>query len=248
MRTPKRKEEREKSGEMPGHVAIIMDGNGRWAKGRGRPRIFGHRAGMQSVREVVEAAGDLGIEVLTLYAFSAENWSRPRSEVVALMALLRKYTILEKDELRDQGIRVRAIGRVEELDPRARRALDETIRYTEGGDRMTLNLAISYSGRVEILDAVRALARQAKDGEIDPDEIDEKIFSAHLYTKDVPDPDLLIRTSGEMRISNFLLYQMAYTEIYVTDVLWPDFRRDDLCRAIEAYRLRERRFGRVTAG
>ena len=239
---------RERKGDIPSHVAIIMDGNGRWAKMKGRPRIFGHRAGMESVRDVVEAAGELGIRVLTLFAFSTENWSRPRSEVLALMSLLRKYTLIEKEELREKGIRVQAIGRVAELFPKAREALEEAIEYTAGGEKMILNLAISYSGRVEIIDAVRAIARDVQQGLIRPDEIDERVFSDHLYTKDLPDPDLLIRTSGEMRISNFLLYQMAYTEIYVTDVLWPDFRRDDLYRAIAAYQCRERRFGRVVTG
>jgi undecaprenyl diphosphate synthase len=222
-----------------------MDGNGRWAKLKGKPRIFGHRAGMESVRDVVEAAGELGVKVLTLYAFSKENWSRPRSEVLSLMSLLRKYTMLEKEELKEKGIRVRAIGRVMELYPKAREALEEAILYTASGEKMILNLAISYSGRVEIIDAVRAIAKDAKNGQIRPEDIDETVFSEYLYTKDIPDPDLLIRTSGEMRISNFLLYQMAYTEIYVTDVLWPDFRRDDLYQAIAAYQCRERRFGRV---
>jgi undecaprenyl diphosphate synthase len=232
-------------GEIPSHVAIIMDGNGRWAKMKGKPRIFGHRAGMESVRDVVEAAGELGVRVLTLYAFSTENWSRPRSEVLALMSLLRKYTLIEKEELKEKGIRVQAIGRIAELYPKAREALQEAIEYTSDCSKMILNLAISYSGRVEILDAVRGIAKDAQKGLVQPDDIDENVFSEYLYTKDLPDPDLLIRTSGEMRISNFLLYQMAYTEIYVTDVLWPDFRRDDLYRAISVYQGRERRFGRV---
>ncbi len=237
----------DKKGKIPHHVAIIMDGNGRWAKQKGKPRIFGHKAGMESVRNAVEAAGDLGVKVLTLYAFSKENWSRPRTEVLALMSLLQKYTKLEKEELREKGIKVRAIGRVKELYPKAREALEEAIRYTAAGDKMILNLAISYSGRVEIIDAVREIARDTKNGRLQPDDIDEVLFSDYLYTKDLPDPDLLIRTSGEMRISNFLLYQMAYTEIYVTDVLWPDFRKDDLVKAIEAYQSRERRFGQVVA-
>jgi undecaprenyl diphosphate synthase len=237
----------ELKGEIPTHVAIIMDGNGRWAKLKGRPRIFGHKAGMESVRNVVKTAGELGVKILTLYAFSKENWSRPRSEVLALMSLLRKYTKLEKEELKKQGIKVQAIGRTMELFPKAREALEETIKYTASGKKMLLNLAISYSGRVEIIDAVREIARDAKHGLVQPDDIDEDKFARYLYTKDLPDPDLLIRTSGEMRISNFLLYQMAYTEIYVTDVLWPDFRRDDLFRAIAAYQRRERRFGQVIA-
>lgn len=237
----------EKKGEIPSHLAIIMDGNGRWAKMKGKPRIFGHRAGMESVRDIVEAAGELGVQVLTLYAFSTENWSRPRSEVLALMSLLRKYTLIEKEELKEMGIRVQAIGRLAELYPKARKALQEAIDYTSECNKMILNLAISYSGRVEIIDAVREIAKDARNGLVQPDEIDENIFTNYLYTKDLPDPDFLIRTSGEMRISNFLLYQMAYTEIYVTDVLWPDFRRDDLYRAISVYQGRERRFGRVVA-
>jgi len=233
-------------GEIPVHVAIIMDGNGRWAKRKGKPRIFGHRAGMESVRNVVKAAGELGIKILTLYAFSMENWSRPRSEVLALMSLLRRYTRTEKEELKKKGIKVQAIGRTAELYPGAREALEEIIRYTASGRKMTLNLAISYSGRVEIIDAVKEIIRDTEKGIIRVDDIDEKRFSEYLYTRNLPDPDLLIRTSGEMRISNFLLYQMAYTEIYVTDVLWPDFRKEDLYRAISAYQGRERRFGRVT--
>jgi undecaprenyl diphosphate synthase len=223
-----------------------MDGNGRWAKRKGKPRIFGHRAGMESVRNVVKAAGELGIKILTLYAFSMENWSRPRSEVLALMSLLRRYTRTEKEELKKKGIKVQAIGRTAELYPGAREALEEIIRYTASGRKMTLNLAISYSGRVEIIDAVKEIIRDTEKGIIRVDDIDEKRFSEYLYTRNLPDPDLLIRTSGEMRISNFLLYQMAYTEIYVTDVLWPDFRKEDLYRAISAYQGRERRFGRVT--
>jgi len=237
----------ELKGEIPTHVAIIMDGNGRWAKLKGRPRIFGHKAGMESVRDVVKTAGELGVKILTLYAFSKENWSRPRAEVLALMSLLRKYTKLEKEELREKGIKVQTIGRTMELFPKARKALEETINYTAAGKKMILNLAISYSGRIEIIDAVRELARDAKLGLVQPEDIDEDKFTKYLYTRDLPDPDLLIRTSGEMRISNFLLYQMAYTEIYVTDVLWPDFRRDDLFRAIAAYQRRERRFGQVVA-
>lgn len=233
-------------GEIPTHVAVIMDGNGRWARQKGRPRIFGHRAGMESVRAVVKVAGDIGVKVLTLYAFSTENWRRPRSEVLALMSLLRKYTKLEKEELREKGIRVQTIGRVNELYPKAREALEEAIRYTSSGTKMVLNLAISYSGRIEMVDAVRKIALDAKEGRIKPEDIDEEKLAGYLYTKHLPDPDLLIRTSGEMRISNFLLYQLAYTEIYVTDVLWPDFRREGFLEAISAYQGRERRFGRVT--
>jgi len=233
-------------GEIPTHVAVIMDGNGRWAKQKGRPRIFGHRAGMESVRAVVKVAGEIGVKVLTLYAFSTENWRRPRSEVLALMSLLRRYTKQEKEELREKGIRVQAIGRVNELYPKAREALEEAIQYTSSGTKMVLNLAISYSGRIEMVDAVRKIALDAKEGRIKPEDIDEERLAGYLYTRHLPDPDLLIRTSGEMRISNFLLYQMAYTEIYVTDVLWPDFRREGFLEAISAYQGRERRFGRVT--
>ena len=233
------------NGNIPSHVAIIMDGNGRWAQKRGKPRVYGHQQGMKSVREVVEGCRELGCKVLTLYAFSEENWSRPASEIKALMLLLRSYITKEKKSLRDNGIRVGCIGRLEKLSPVSRKAIRDAIEFTSDQDQMLLNLAVSYGSRTEILDAVRSLARQVVKGELAPEEIDEKKFSAALYTADLPEPDLLIRTSGEMRISNFLLWQIGYTEIYITDVLWPDFRKQNLLEAVAAFQKRERRFGRV---
>ncbi|MFQ6103037.1 MAG: isoprenyl transferase [Candidatus Glassbacteria bacterium] len=240
-------EEVKRSGDCPDHIAVIMDGNGRWAKQRRKPRIFGHQAGMKSVREVIEACGDVGVKYLTLYAFSSENWNRPRSEVAALMKLLKVYTLSEREELREQGVQVRAIGRIDELEETAREAIRSIEEYTRDGDRMVLNLAINYGGRSEIVDAVRALSGEVARGKLLPRDINEHLFARFLYTSNDPDPDLLIRTSGEMRISNFLLYQMAYTEIYVTDVLWPDFRREHLYEAILDYQKRERRFGKVSS-
>jgi undecaprenyl diphosphate synthase len=232
-------------GNLPRHVAIIMDGNGRWAARRQRPRIFGHRAGMRSVRAVLEAAGDLHIPYLTLYAFSNENWKRPRAEIEALMLLLRRYIAAERKELMERGIRVRAIGEIDRMVPEARRDLQEIIEQTAENDRLTVTLALSYGGRAEIVRAARRIAEAARAGDLDPATLDEATLSAFLYTADIPDPDLLIRTSGEMRLSNFLLWQIAYTELYVTDILWPDFGRDAFFDAIEAYQARERRFGAV---
>jgi undecaprenyl diphosphate synthase len=235
------------AGECPAHVAVIMDGNGRWAKQRGKPRVFGHRAGMKSVREVIEACGDVGVKYLTLYAFSSENWNRPKLEVRALMRLLERYTQSEREELKAQGVRVRAIGRIDKLEESAQRAIRSIEDHTRDGRKMVLNLAINYGGRCEIVDAVRRITRDVGQGKLRPEDVDEELFARFLYTSDMPDPDLLIRTSGEMRVSNFLLYQMAYTEIYVTDVLWPDFRREHLYRAILDYQKRERRFGKVSS-
>ena len=232
-------------GNLPHHVAIIMDGNGRWAARRQRPRIFGHRAGMRSVRSVLEAAGDLRIPFLTLYAFSKENWKRPRAEVDALMRLLRRYIASETRELMERGVRVRAIGEIERLAPDARRDLESLIEQTAGNDRLTVTFAISYGGRSEIVEAARRIAEEALAGRLEPAALDEQVFERFLYTVDLPEPDLLIRTSGEMRISNFLLWQIAYTELYVTDILWPDFGREAFFDAIESYQARERRFGAV---
>jgi undecaprenyl diphosphate synthase len=232
-------------GNLPRHVAIIMDGNGRWAARRKRPRIVGHRAGMRSVRAVLEAAGDVGIPYLTLYAFSKENWKRPRAEVEALMLLLRRYIAAERKELMERGVRVRAIGELHRLAPEYRRDLDQLIADTARNERLTATLAISYGGRSEIVEAARAIALAARAGTLDPSTLDEAAVTAHLNAPDLPDPDLLIRTSGEMRISNFLLWQIAYTELYFTDILWPDFGREAFFDAIEAYQARERRFGAV---
>ncbi|HID10443.1 MAG TPA: isoprenyl transferase [Candidatus Latescibacteria bacterium] len=226
-------------GNLPRHIAIIMDGNGRWARMRGLDRIEGHRAGRESVRDVVRACGELGIEVLTLYAFSVENWRRPRREVWALMRLLRDTLYEEVEELDRNNVRLIAIGRLDELPKTSREALFWAMKRTKDNTGLMLNLALNYGGRVEIVDAVRRIL----EGGYRPEDVDEAVFSAHLYTAGLPDPDLLIRTSGELRVSNFLLWQMAYTEIWVTDVLWPDFRRKHLYQAIEAYQRRERRFG-----
>jgi undecaprenyl diphosphate synthase len=234
-------------GHVPRHVAIIMDGNGRWARERGRPREFGHRAGMTSVRDSVEGSMDAGVEVLTLYAFSQENWGRPRGEVSALMSLLELYVRKEQRELKEKGVEVRAIGDLERLGPRTRRALEGIVEHTRGETRMRLNLAVSYGSRAEITRAARLLAEQVRDGSLSPEEIDEELFASHLYTAGDPDPDLLIRTSGELRISNFMLWQLAYTELHITPVLWPDFNREHLFAAIRDFQRRERRFGRVAA-
>jgi undecaprenyl diphosphate synthase len=236
------------SGAVPRHVAVIMDGNGRWARKRGLPRHAGHRQGMKAVREVIEGATEAGLRVLTLFAFSTENWQRPPTEISALMGLLEHYARRERKELRRMGVEVHVLGALDRMDPTTRRAVDEIVRGTRGGERLRLNLMISYSGREELLRAVRILAEQAARGEVDPDAIDEEAFEDVLFTRGLPDPDLLIRTSGEKRLSNFLLWQLAYTEIHISPVLWPDFTREDLFGALLDYQRRERRFGRVGAG
>jgi undecaprenyl diphosphate synthase len=235
------------TGDVPRHVAIIMDGNGRWARQRNRPREFGHRAGMRAVREVVEGSIDAGIEILTLFAFSQENWQRPPTEVSALMSLLELYVRREARELKEKGVEVRVIGCMDRLGPRTRGALERVIDHTRGGTNLRLNLAISYGSRAEIVEAARRLAERVARGTLVPEEIDETLLSGALYTHDDPDPDLLIRTSGEFRLSNFMLWQLAYTELHVTPVLWPDFTRDRLQAALQDFRRRERRFGRVSA-
>ena len=232
-------------GEVPGHVAVIMDGNGRWARQRGLPRYAGHREGMRAVRETVEGAVEAGVGILTLFAFSTENWQRPDREIGALMSLPRLYAEKERRQLRSEGVQVRVLGEVDRLEPATRKAADRIMAGTAQGDRLRLNLMISYSGREEILRATRSLARDAVRGHIDPDAIDEHAFRSRLFTAELPDPDLLIRTSGEFRISNFLLWQLAYTEIHITPVLWPEFTREDLFEGILEYQRRERRFGRV---
>ncbi|MFI5234194.1 MAG: isoprenyl transferase [Gemmatimonadales bacterium] len=233
------------NGGIPAHVAIIMDGNGRWATGRSLPRPLGHHAGMQSVREAVEGALAAGVEVLTLFAFSQENWQRPAEEIDALMSLLQEYIAKEAAELRQSGVAVRMLGDLERLVPSARGAVDRIEQETSGGEKLALNVCLSYGGRAEITRAARLLAEEAVRGELDPADIDESAVARHLYTARWPDPDLLIRTSGEMRLSNFLLWQLAYAEIHVTPVLWPDFTRQHLFEAILEYQRRERRFGRV---
>jgi len=230
---------------IPRHVAIIMDGNGRWAKQRGKARIEGHRVGAESVRAIVRACGELGIEYLTLYAFSSENWNRPRAEVSALMHLLEFYLKQEIPELNKNNVRLTAIGRIHELPGSAQKQLAKSIEALSKNTGLTLVLALSYGGRAELVDATRSIAREVKAGRLDIADIDDKLISQHLYTRDIPDPDLLVRTSGEMRVSNFLLWQISYAEIYVTDVLWPDFRKPELEQACEEYGKRSRRFGLV---
>jgi undecaprenyl diphosphate synthase len=227
--------------QLPSHVAVIMDGNGRWAAQRHLPRVEGHRAGIDSVRDVVETSARLGIDVLTLYAFSIENWKRPRAEVNTLMLLLKRYIRLELATLLKNNIRFRVIGRPEELSPDVQDELEVGIRKTAGNSGMIFNIALNYGGRAEIVDA----ARRAMRAGVDPDALDEQRFSEFLYTAGQPDPDLLIRTSGEMRVSNFLLWQIAYAEIWVTETLWPDFRRRDLLEAVIAYQKRDRRYGGI---
>jgi undecaprenyl diphosphate synthase len=226
---------------LPSHVAIIMDGNGRWAAQRHLPRVEGHRAGIDSVRDVVETSARLGIDVLTLYAFSIENWKRPRAEVNTLMMLLKRYIRLELATLNKNNIRFRVIGRPEELAADVQDELEVGIRQTAGNTGMLFNIALNYGGRAEIVDA----ARRAIAAGLAPEELDEQRFGEFLYTAGQPDPDLLIRTSGEMRVSNFLLWQIAYSEIWVTETLWPDFRRRDLLEAVLAYQKRDRRYGGI---
>jgi len=230
---------------LPRHVAIIMDGNGRWAELRGLPRIAGHAEGIKSVREIITLSGELGIAALTIYAFSQENWKRPSAEINALMALLEQYLQSEMEALIEKGARFRAIGQIDWLPSSAREWVRRVERETAHLDRLLLNVALSYGGRSEIVDAVRRLAQDCKDGKVQPDEIDEAVMEGYLFTHGLPDPDLLIRTSGEARISNFLLWQLAYTEMYFTPTLWPDFRRREGLLALLEYQKRERRFGRV---
>ena len=235
------------SGPIPRHVAIIMDGNGRWANERRLPRPFGHRAGMKAVRETVEAALEYGVEVLTLFAFSEENWNRPATEISALMELLEEYIAREVAELSDQGVRVRVLGDRSRLTPGGRAAVERVENETAGGPKLSLNLCISYSSRGEIARAARLLAEEVLKGTKKLEDIDEEALRSKLYTAPWGDPDLLIRTSGEQRLSNFLLWQLAYTELYITPVLWPDFNRRTLLDAILDYQRRDRRFGKVTA-
>ncbi|CAB4242367.1 Isoprenyl transferase [Methylacidimicrobium sp. AP8] len=229
----------------PTHVAIIMDGNGRWARARSLPRVEGHRAGFEAAREVVRTAAEVGVAFLTLYAFSVENWKRPPKEVSALMALLENFLAEAEPELIANDVRLKAIGRLVDLPAGLRKKIEAVSLRTARGRKLTLSLALSYSGRIEIVTAARQMADEVLRGVLRPAEIDEASFRRHLYTGEDPDPDLLIRTSGEMRLSNFLLWQVSYSEIYFTDVLWPDFRRDAFLRALEEYGRRRRRFGRL---
>jgi undecaprenyl diphosphate synthase len=229
--------------KLPRHIAVIMDGNGRWAQRKGLPRIEGHRRGVASVRRTTEECSRLGIEQLTLYCLSSENWKRPQIELDFLMRLLEQYMIEERRTILDQNIRCSVIGRRHGIPDDVLREMDKTLELSRGNTGLRLCLAINYGGRAEIIDAVQGIAAGVADGRIAPDEIDEKVFAAHLYTAGTPDPDLLIRTAGEMRVSNFLLWQISYAEIWVTDACWPEFREEHLHQAIRDFAARDRRFG-----
>lgn len=231
---------------LPQHIAVIMDGNGRWAKKIGKLRIFGHQSGVNSVREVSEACAELGVKVLTLYAFSTENWNRPRQEVTALMTLLVKTIKKETKTLMKNGIRLDSIGDKTLLPPDCIDELNEAIETTKNNDRMTLILALSYSSKWDIVNSVKQIAKSIKNNEIEVEDINEELITNSLTTHKYPHPDLMIRTSGEMRISNFLLWELAYSELYFTDVLWPDFKKEDLYQAIVSYQQRERRYGKTS--
>lgn len=238
--------ELKKSGQIPVHIAIIMDGNGRWAKKRSLPRAAGHSRGVESVRDIVKACSQLGVQYLTLYTFSTENWRRPKDEVSMLMRLLLKSLRDETDELNQNDIKITMIGDIDALPGEVQKELMDACEKTIHNKKMVLNLALSYSGRNEILMAVKNLVKSVENNNLNSADIDEKIMSSHLMTKDIPDPDLVIRTSGEFRVSNFLLWQIAYSEFYISNVLWPDFRRNDLYDAIKSFQKRERRFGKVS--
>ena len=231
--------------KIPRHVAIIMDGNGRWAQQHKLPRLSGHEAGRKSVKKVVQAAIAHGVRYLTLYAFSVENWQRPREEVQGLMGLLRLVLREELAEMGKEGVRLRAIGRLQDLPEAVREELESAMGKTKTNTQLDLILALSYGSRVELTEAVKAIARETKSGDLDPERIDEKTITDHLYTRELPDPDLLIRTSGELRISNFMLWQISYAEIHVTPVLWPDFGKEQFAAALADYARRERRFGGI---
>jgi len=230
---------------LPRHIAVIMDGNGRWARERGLPRIEGHRRGSESVRACTTACMEAGVPYLTLYAFSKENWQRPADEVGALMLLLDRFLAERAAEIMERNIRLRAIGHLADLPDKARQRLEDTIAKSANNTALTLTLALSYGARTEIVDAARAIAREAQAGKLDPESIDEDTIASHLYTAGIPDPDLLVRTSGEMRISNFLLWQISYAEIVVTPKLWPDFAKEDLFAAMQEYARRSRRYGGI---
>jgi len=232
---------------IPVHVAIIMDGNGRWAAQRNKPRTFGHKMGVEAVKDVVRKAGEIGVKYLTLYTFSSENWRRPKTEVAALMELLTQTTENALDELLQNDVKLITIGRMDGLPSKRHAIIQRAAEKTRNNKGLMLILALNYGGRTEILDAVKAIANSARAGIIDPKDITEELFSGFLYTADIPDPDLLIRTSGEKRISNFLLWQTSYTELFITDTLWPDFKRNQLFEAILDYQKRERRFGKLSS-
>jgi len=240
------KKDQLKPERLPDHVAIIMDGNGRWAKEKGKERLFGHYSGVDSVRNIVEGCAELGISYLTLYAFSTENWDRPKDEVTGLMELLVQTIKNEVAELNKNNIRLFVIGNIDLLPVSAQNELNEAIKETSNNTGLNLIMALSYSSRWEILNAVKKIAEEVKQGKIEPEKISDEVFKQHLCTASIPDPELLIRTSGEYRISNFLLYQLAYSELYFSDVLWPDFRKDNLYDALLDYQSRERRFGKTS--
>jgi len=236
------------SGEIPGHIAIIMDGNGRWAQTKGNVRIFGHKAGVESVRDITESCAQLGVKYLTLYAFSTENWDRPSVEVNGLMKILVNSLKNEAERLNENKIKFATIGQIERLPEKCQRQISEVTELTKNNSHLQLCLALSYSGRWDITEAVKRLSEQVKTGDLDPSDITDDVISSNLSTAEVPDPDLIIRTSGEFRISNFLLWQLAYSELYVTQTYWPDFRRDELYEAIKSYQKRDRRYGKVKNG
>ena len=234
------------SGDIPEHITIIMDGNGRWAKKRGLPRAAGHKRGVDTVKEITESCADLGVKYLTLYTFSTENWNRPKDEVSTLMRLLLKSLRERVSELNKNNIRLTTIGDIASLPFAVQNELREAIEKTKKNDKMTLNLALSYSGRWELIEAIKSIGKLISQNKLTVDEINEKSLKEHLTTKNIPDPDLLIRTSGEFRVSNFLLWQIAYTEFYISDMFWPDFNKQHLIEAIKSFQNRERRFGRVS--
>ena len=230
---------------LPAHVAIIMDGNGRWAKKRLFNRVVGHEKGSDAVRTIVRTSREIGIQYLTLFAFSTENWERPKTEVAALMKLLNRFLKSELDEMKDNDIRLQAIGQIDRLPANVQKTLAKTIDLTKDGQAMQLNLALSYGGRTDILRMARMISQESINGHLTPEAITPDIVSGYLYTKDLPDPDLLIRTSGEMRISNFMLWQIAYSELYITDTLWPDFDKEEYLHILHQYQSRDRRFGKI---
>lgn len=238
--------ELKKSGEVPNHIAIIMDGNGRWAKKRGLPRVAGHKRGVETVRDIVEACAQIGVKFLTLYTFSTENWKRPRSEVSTLMRLLMNNLKERVDELDENDIKLTCIGNVDSLPDQVQKQLYDDIERTKNNKKMTLNLALSYSGRWELLEAVKRISNLVDENKLSSDEITEECISENLTTKNIPDPELVIRTSGEFRVSNFLLWQIAYSEFVILDVFWPDFKRVHLYDAVKNFQIRERRFGKVS--
>lgn len=234
------------SENIPQHIAVIMDGNGRWAKKAGEQRVFGHQNGVTSVRDTVKGCRELGVKYLTLYAFSTENWNRPIEEVNALMELLVQSIVNEKEELNENDIRLNCIGEFDKLPESCQKTMKQVMDETRNNSSMTLTLALSYSGRWDMVQAMKSIGKEIMEGKISLDEIDEQMVTSHLSTNAIPDPELMIRTSGEFRISNFLLWQLAYSEIYITDVLWPEFRKDDLHKALLDYQSRERRFGKTS--